>query len=112
MTVTGNVRSGADDELLLCGRLCQHRGLSLTPHRSQAGEEMVADALGGLEHPQSHNISDGDICSSGQGGDRTHPGIILIMICPIAEPDHPGHFLYWTEHLLHHVCLLLLPGAQ
>ena len=67
--MTGNVRSGADDELLLCGRVCQHRGLSLTAHWSQAGEEMAADALGCLEHPQSDNISDGDICSSRQGGD-------------------------------------------
>ena len=35
-----------------------------------------------------------------------------IMICFIAEPDHPRHFLHWTEHLLHHVRLLLLPGPQ
>ena len=35
-----------------------------------------------------------------------------LIICSIAEPHHPGHFLHWPEHLLHHVCLLLLPGAQ
>ena len=33
-------------------------------------------------------------------------------ISSIAESHHPRHFLYWTEHLLHHVCLLVLPGPQ
>ena len=107
------VRSGADDELLLCGGVSQHPGLSLSPHWSQAGEEMAADALGGLEHPQSDNITDGDICSSRQGGDwRQKTAGITLLICSIPEPHHPRHLLYWTEHLLHHVCLLLLPGAQ
>ena len=42
-------------------------------------------------------------------GDRRQE---TILICSIAEPHHPRHLLYWTEHLLHHVCLLLLPGAE
>ena len=67
--MTGNTRSGADDELLLCRRVRQHRGLPLTADWSQVGEKMAAPALGGLEHPQSDHFTDGDICCSQQGGD-------------------------------------------
>ena len=37
---------------------------------------------------------------------------IDLIICFIAEPDHPRHFLDWPEHLLHHVRLQLFPSPE